>query len=149
MIIDILKLKQEVGATKNFRFEYAADDSLLSLPDARFDGNVVLEGDAAVKGKDLFVDMTVSYVVVCPCSRCLESAKRSVEYPFSTKFTLFPEEDAYLYKSGKADLTPAANEAILLSQPSVVYCKEDCKGLCPVCGTNLNVCDCGHGVQKG
>jgi len=145
MIIDILKLKQEPGATADFRFEYQADDSLLSLPDAHFKGNVVLEGEATVKGKDLFVDMTVSYVVGCLCSRCLNNAEARVEYPFSTKFTLFPEEDAYLYKSGKADLTPAADEAILLSQPTVVYCKPDCKGLCPVCGANLNVGDCGHG----
>ena len=145
MVIGILKLKQEVGATANFRFEYAASDSLLALPDAKFDGNVVLDGVATAKGKDLFVDMTVSYAVKCPCSRCLEPARAEVEIPFSTKFTLFPKEDAYLYKSGRADLTPAADEAILLSQPSVVYCKPDCKGLCHICGANLNNGDCGHG----
>ena len=29
----------------------------------------------------------------------------------------------------------------------MVLCREDCKGLCPVCGANLNEVDCGHAVQ--
>lgn len=144
MIIDILKLKQEPGATKFFSFDYAADNAILGLPDAGFLGDVKVECEATVKGRDLFVDLSVSYAVVAPCSRCLDSAETSVNYFSSVKFTLFPEEDAYLYKSGRADLTPAVKEAILLSQPSVIYCKPDCKGLCPVCGANLNDGDCGH-----
>ena len=146
MVIDILKLKQEAGMTSHFLFEYEAKDDLLALPDAHFRGNVILEGDASLVGKELFVEMIVRYVVDCPCSRCLEPAQAKVEYPFSVKYTLFPEEDAYLYKSGRADLTSAADEAILLSQPTVVYCKPDCKGLCPVCGANLNNTDCGHDI---
>ncbi len=144
MIIDILKLKQEPGATKHFGFEYAADDSLLGLPSARFCANVSIGCDATAIGRDLYVDMTIDYAVTAPCSRCLEHAETSVSYFFSTKFTLFPEEDAYLYKSGRADLTPAVEEAILLSQPNVIYCKPDCKGLCPVCGANLNEGGCKH-----
>ena len=41
------------------------------------------------------------------------------------------------------DLDDLATSDILLELPSVVYCREDCKGLCPKCGTTLNEKDCG------
>ena len=145
MIIDVLKLKQEGNAIGEFSFDYAAEDSLLELPGARFNGAVKVSGTAELDGKDLFVSFTVEYDISGECSRCLESAGAHVEFPFEATFSLFPGEDVFLYKSGKADLTPAVNEAILLSQPTVIYCKDDCKGLCPECGANLNYVDCGHG----
>ena len=42
------------------------------------------------------------------------------------------------------DMRPALREQWLLAVPAFVHCREDCKGLCPTCGTDLNVgaCDC-------
>ena len=45
------------------------------------------------------------------------------------------------------DLTDALFSALLMETPYVVLCREDCKGLCPVCGANLNEEDCGHAAQ--
>ncbi|MEE1210367.1 MAG: DUF177 domain-containing protein, partial [Parafannyhessea umbonata] len=45
------------------------------------------------------------------------------------------------------DLTDALSSALLMETPFVVLCREDCKGLCPVCGANLNEVDCGHAAQ--
>lgn len=146
MIIDVLKLKQEGKTSYDFAFEYQADNGLLSLPGAEFSGAVKVIGTAFIDGKDLNISFTVNYVLVGECSRCLEPAVAKVNFPFEATFSLFPGEDVFLYKSGKADITPAVNEAILLSQPTVMYCKEDCKGLCPICGNNLNFSDCGHGT---
>ena len=42
------------------------------------------------------------------------------------------------------DLTDAIGAALITETPYVVLCKPDCKGLCPVCGANLNEEDCGH-----
>jgi uncharacterized protein len=51
------------------------------------------------------------------------------------------EEEAY---TGKViDLDPILREQLLLSLPSYPVCKDDCKGLCPVCGANLNDRECG------
>lgn len=145
MIIDVLKLKQEGKESCDFAFEYNAENGKLGLPNAEFSGAVKVNGTAEVEGKDLYISFTVSYQIKGECSRCLEPATAMVEYPFEATFSLFPGEDVFLYKSGKADITPAVDEAILLSQPSVIYCKSDCKGLCPECGANLNQCDCAHG----
>ncbi len=42
------------------------------------------------------------------------------------------------------DLGPAIREELVLAAPAYVTCREDCRGLCPVCGINLNeeTCDC-------
>jgi uncharacterized protein len=51
------------------------------------------------------------------------------------------EEEVY---SGKViDLDPILREQLLLALPGYPVCKEDCKGLCPVCGANLNDRECG------
>ena len=48
------------------------------------------------------------------------------------------------YEEGRVDLSSPARDLILLSLPQVILCRQDCDGLCPKCGTNLNVnkCDC-------
>jgi uncharacterized protein len=53
------------------------------------------------------------------------------------------EEDTYQGK--ELNLAPAVREQILLSLPSAPLCSEDCKGLCPKCGKDLNDGDCGEG----
>lgn len=146
MIIDVLKLKQEGKTSAEFDFEYNPSQNLiLSLPEGSFCGPVKVNAYVELEGKDVYADVEITYLISCLCSRCLEDAKAEINYSYSAKYSLFEEEDCYLYKSGKVDLTSSVNEAIIVSQPTVVYCKEDCKGLCPVCGANLNEGDCGHG----
>ncbi|MBQ9406142.1 MAG: DUF177 domain-containing protein, partial [Desulfovibrio sp.] len=45
------------------------------------------------------------------------------------------------------DLTEEVREDILLSFPQSFHCSEDCKGICPTCGKNLNEGPCGCGKQ--
>ena len=148
MIIDVLKLKQEGKQTAVFNFCYQADNSLLSLPNATFLGPVLVGCEISLEGRDVFADINIKYTVKGECSRCLEPAEKVHESSVSVKFSLMPEEDEYLYKSGKVDLTSPVNEEIIVNQPTVIYCKDDCKGLCPICGANLNASDCGHGHNE-
>ena len=45
---------------------------------------------------------------------------------------------------GSIDLTPIIRDYAILDIPISQVCKLDCKGLCPICGANLNEEDCGH-----
>lgn len=58
------------------------------------------------------------------------------------------EIDAEPFDGKTIDLDPVVREQVLLALPVSVVCKEDCRGLCPVCGQDLNVQDCGHGKVK-
>jgi uncharacterized protein len=94
-----------------------------------------------------------------PCMRCLEPATptfavdaREVSQPPDPRAPRAPapgrgrgkprdEEDELsspYVEDGVLDLRAWARDALALSVPSNVLCREDCAGLCPVCGTNLN-----------
>ncbi len=55
-----------------------------------------------------------------------------------------PDDYYETYSGEKIDLSEFLKEQIVLSLPYKLLCKEDCKGLCPKCGTNLNIekCNC-------
>src|SRR4029077_12174807 len=52
--------------------------------------------------------------------------------------------DAEPFDGKTIDLDPIVREQVLLALPLSVLCKEDCKGLCPECGQDLNERECGH-----
>ncbi len=54
------------------------------------------------------------------------------------------DEEAYLFSDDTVDLEPMARDAVLLELPLAPLCSEECRGLCPECGTNWNLsrCDC-------
>lgn len=52
-------------------------------------------------------------------------------------------EDAYQAEGDSLDLDEIIREQLILNLEMTVLCKEDCKGLCPRCGQNLNLGDCG------
>src|SRR5262249_5636864 len=89
------------------------------------------------------------------CSRCLEPIKRNLSIPFNIRLVrsedlgdIHEREvntsdlDSSEIEGEQLDLTEVIREQILLDMPEQIFCKEDCKGLCPKCGTNLNLIDC-------
>jgi uncharacterized protein len=80
--------------------------------------------------------------------RCLKSFNQYLKWQLTELYS-FPEkadadaelilpEDLYL------DLRPVFRDYALLEIPMNPICKTDCKGLCPVCGEDFNLRDCGH-----
>jgi uncharacterized protein len=66
---------------------------------------------------------------------------------FASSFEL-DEIDAEPFDGKTIDLDPVVREQVLLALPVTVLCKDDCKGLCPKCGEDLNEQDCGHSKLK-
>lgn len=83
------------------------------------------------------------------CRRCLTSVRAPVAVAASVLFTEDAETDdpaAVPVPVGLAelDLVPQIREELILAAPEFVLCKDDCRGLCPTCGADLNAgpCDC-------
>lgn len=83
------------------------------------------------------------------CDRCLYEFENVFEYDFShilvTGLSSEDESEEYVVcKDNVLDLDELAISDLLLQLPSKILCKEDCKGLCFVCGQNLNeaTCEC-------
>ena len=89
--------------------------------------------------------------VTIPCRRCLVDATVHVQDEahviFAEKGSEEAEDpDVYVLdeRSHQLDLRPVVREQWMLSVPAYVVCREECKGLCPTCGKDLNSgpCDC-------
>lgn len=145
MVIDVRKLKFSGKTETDFQFDYIPSNELLTLPGAFFDGAVKVTGVLELHGDDVYVDGTIACAIVGDCARCLRETRVEFCEEFSVVYAVTrQDEDDYLYKNGLVDLKLAIDDLIITSLPTVIYCQEDCKGLCPICGQNLNEksCDC-------
>ncbi len=89
-------------------------------------------------------DCTMRFV----CDRCAADAERRLHVPMEhilvSELQNEDDADAYiLVPDGKLDLFQLTLEDIFLSLPSKLLCSDDCKGVCPICGKNLNEGKCG------
>lgn len=130
MIIEVKKLNALKKYTGDFVFAYSAPQEQVLLPFARIEGDVKVEGSYEIYDDDsVAVDLKISYALVGQCSYCLKNARKQIEYSDELLFVPERDPDNYFYDGIKIDLTTAVNDAILFSQPDVLLCSEDCKGI--------------------
>jgi uncharacterized protein len=129
-------------------FETADEDYTVAAP-------VALAFDV-YKDKDQFrLVGRVGTTLRLTCSRCLESFERPVDASFDLLFLphgrntgegeIEVEEDdlaTAFYRDETIDLNQLMREQFYLALPMKPLCQEGCRGLCPVCGTNLNQATC-------
>jgi len=127
------------------------------------DEHITLTEPAQVKatvkraGNDVFVDGHVETRVRVECDRCLKPVELPVtadfaleyipgaEYESSSVAALSEEEMAVSVFDGESiDVEEIVKEQVLLAVPARTLCREDCKGICPECGIDLNTgrCNC-------
>ena len=91
---------------------------------------------------------TARALIQSRCARCLGPALTEISVPVEEAFVRdtgeprAPGDDQYVYSGHVLELDDAVRTALLLELPSRVLCKEDCRGLCPQCGQDLNVSEC-------
>jgi len=94
--------------------------------------------------RDYRVDITLRTIGHFTCDRCLEDYSREITLTAEHIFRVIPaqrDDDEIIEIPADAteiDLTPFLEELLILEHPIKMLCKEDCKGLCPGCGVNLN-----------
>ena len=89
-------------------------------------------------------------MVVSRCSRCLEPVQVPLRAEIDAVYAKQPDPedpDMYGFEAHALELGEAVKDALLLELPMQFLCKPDCRGLCPVCGVNLNkqTCTCQEG----
>jgi uncharacterized protein len=82
------------------------------------------------------------------CVRCLKDFLQNLSIDISELYAFskrsVTESNLILPEDGKIDLAPLLREYMLLEIPISPLCKDDCKGLCPICGEDLNLTTCNH-----
>jgi len=135
---------QEVGYKHEFSFEYEQIQISDDLDLRHFEG-VAYIGRTP---QGLIVQADFSAETTLECVRCLNEFDHSLDWQLTELYAFnkksVSESNLILPEDAHIDLQPLIREYALLEMPTKPICKPACKGLCPVCGEDLNQIDCGH-----
>ena len=107
------------------------------------------------------IETRVKGEIRADCHRCLAHFAMPVEVTFDLVLNRGEgvpppegiEEDDFVaipaLREARYDILPRVREALILEIPIKLLCREDCKGVCPKCGGDLNEGDCGCGPVPG
>jgi uncharacterized protein len=150
-----IELENLEGGKGDFAHVYQPED--LNPVDERVSLTAPAEvnGRVRLSGNEVFVNGHLDTRAQVECDRCL----KAVELPVKADFTLEYISGSEYESSGTAELTEAelsvsvfdgkaldvdeiVKEQVLLAVPTRMLCREDCKGICPECGTDRNTGEC-------
>ncbi len=135
---------QEVGYKHEFPFELDQIQISDDLDLRHFEGVATIGRTP----QGLIVQADFSAETTLECVRCLNEFEYGLDwnltelYAFNKKSV--SESGLILPDNAHIDLQPLIREYALLEIPIKPVCKPGCKGLCSVCGEDLNKIDCGH-----
>ena len=147
MLLDVRKIINAPGERIAFHFD-------LDLSDVDFGGRrpvqnpVVVAGDVRNVAGMLLLTFEASTVLKSVCDRCLKpfDQPKTVRYETMLAEELEDEDsdDILLLEDGAVDLGDLARTVFILEMDTKTLCSEDCKGICPGCGVDLNqgTCTC-------
>ena len=105
-----------------------------------------------IEGRQLEINVNTKVAVMIPCDRCLEDVRNEFDLDFQKHVDLMvsdaelPEgfDESDYIEGYHLDVDKLIFNEILIGWPTKVLCRENCKGICNVCGQNLNkgTCNC-------
>ena len=145
MRLDLRPILRTPGASLPFQFQM--DLSGMDFYGARpFAHPVRVSGAVRNMAGALSLEGTAETTLELVCDRCLKPFSQDLALPVSTLLAeeLEDEEndEIVLLEDGAADLDEIFTTALVLSMDAKHLCSEDCKGLCPTCGADLNLGPC-------
>lgn len=151
MIIDLASLGV---SPKQFEISFAPEEIDID-GEATIKSEIAFNGQVSRVNERTFVRGAIKADAEVDCTRCLEPVDRPIDITFEDVFVEAVAEsdkdevelaveqlDEALLESEEIDLAEVVREQILLDLPEQIFCKEDCRGLCPQCGGNRNLIDC-------
>lgn len=140
MFIELEPIFNNIGSSKSFDYEFCVD----GCDAAR---NVSVKGLVKNRAGIVSLIAEATFALDTVCDRCAAPVKREMSVPVAhTLVSHLNDEDNdefYLIEDMHFNLDELVREDVLLSLPTKILCREDCKGLCPYCGADLNKGECG------
>ncbi|MBR5409172.1 MAG: DUF177 domain-containing protein [Clostridia bacterium] len=144
MYLELDAIFHREGAGREFDYVFPLEDELIA-------SDVHVKGSVVNKTGIVTLEAQADYTLSAVCARCGAPIGRPVEVP--VRHTLVepagaPEDaddqdDEMIVVDGeKLDLDELIGEEVFLAMPYRFLCSEDCRGLCPQCGADLNLGPC-------
>ena len=147
MQLDLKKLFESGDQPLNFQYDLDLTD-LEQWGEKPFGTPVALKGCVVNRAGIVTLTYSADVAYSTKCARCLEPIQDAMHMEFThtvvRQLNQESDDDYIVVPNGLLDMDELATDDISLELPIRVVCSEDCKGLCPVCGVNLNkeTCDC-------
>lgn len=152
MALDVSRALKNPGQVYPFRAELVLPEMEVLSDPVRFEA-IRVEGEFfCTGGSRVSLRAEASATAVSRCSRCLDPVEVPVRAQIDALYDRQPDPedpDLYGFTASALELEDAVRDALLLELPLQFFCSPDCKGLCPVCGANLNrdACTCQEGGE--
>ncbi len=158
MKLDISSIIKNNGGTISIQVQEALEDLKTSLGTVSFTSPVSFTGNVTNNNGMLNLTGVAKVIYSTVCDRCAESIERELvvdidediiekEKTGEETVEIF-EDDRFTFSGNALDLDRVLADCILTSIPMTQVCREDCPGLCPVCGADISekACNC---VENG
>lgn len=148
MVVSVNEALRRVGEPFPFAWEGELGEQTYAGDPVKFVGSGKLSGTYVYDGKTFRVDAAAEASYETTCARCNRPMVETVSFSFTERFVRSvyktPDDELYPYEGEQLDLTEAFFDNFFLEMPMTSVCSESCKGLCPICGADLNrgQCDC-------
>ena len=148
MVIDVSKLLAQDGVSIKIDKQIMVDPTSFDELDINFSTPVTASGDIKSISGMLYLTLDISAEYSAKCSRCLEETSEKLDFTVNEVFSKpgleNENDDVIILDSNEIDLDDIVVQALSCAMPMTSLCSVDCKGLCPMCGCNLNIetCDC-------
>jgi len=111
---------------------------------------VKVEGSIANTDEGMYLDCRIMTVIEDSCSRCLTNIQVEIDaqaqgflvHEAEEEEALEGEEDVFLYEGEVLNFHNIIRDTIIINIPQKLLCSDECKGICPGCGVDLNVEEC-------
>ena len=149
------------GKKQQFAHTYQPDDLSLEDADLRLVDPVAVRGRIRENANEVELVGSLKTTFDTICARCLKPVSIPFAVDFDERFATsvnwgaeeqheLASEDLNLavFDGAGIDLDQLVREQLLLAKPAQVLCREDCQGLCPVCGADRNTAACKCEAQQ-
>ncbi|MCJ7750187.1 MAG: DUF177 domain-containing protein [Armatimonadetes bacterium] len=147
-----------IAGTPGARGRYSISENVAQTEDAACVGRVVGELQVENTGPILLLQGELSATLSLACVRCLGAFERPITITMAEEFSTGETEpdvatmdrdepDASAMSDFVLDVYEFVRQQILVNVPIASICREDCRGICPGCGQNLNEKDCDCAVE--
>jgi len=149
MKIDLSGLILNLLKRETFSLQTMGNDSFLEEIGGKFLAPIQVEIGVEKNGTIFVGRGNVRTLLQLPCSRCLKDYSYRVDAQFELAMAeavnsdqVSVDDGIILFETDEAEIMSIVEEAIFMAIPICSLCREDCCGLCPVCGLDKNTTSC-------